>query len=73
MLSTMPDFTMLFSLPASVAAILNSVVDQRQEMSGNVDSVISKSGLVESVRIAVEISSILQAASVCTAAIVDFR
>ena len=39
----------LFLLPVSVAAILNSVGGRRREMSGNVDSAISKSGLVENV------------------------
>ena len=37
----------LFPLPVSVAAILKSVGGRRRKMSGNVDSVISKSGLVE--------------------------
>ena len=32
----------LFSLPVYVTVILNSVVDQRRKMSGNVDSVMSK-------------------------------
>ena len=39
----------LFPLSVSVAAILNSVDGRRREMSGNVDSVIFKSGLVENV------------------------
>ena len=39
----------VFPLPVSVAGILNSVVGQHRKMSGNVDSVISKSGLVENV------------------------
>ena len=47
----------LFPLPVSVAAILDSVDDRRREMSGKVDSVISKSGLVENVRVEVEIAS----------------
>ncbi len=49
-------------------------------MSGNVDTVISKSGLVENVGVEVEIASLYQAvqklyiaASVLTAAILDFR
>ena len=37
----------LFPHPVSVAAILKSVGGRRREMSGNVDSVIFKSGLVE--------------------------
>jgi hypothetical protein len=44
-----------------VAAILNSVDDRRREMSGKVDSVISKSGLVENVGVEVEIASQSQA------------
>ncbi len=39
----------LFPLPVSVAAILKSVDGRRREMSGNVDSVIFKPGLVENV------------------------
>ncbi len=44
-----------------MAAILNSVGDRRRKMSGNVDSVISKSGLVENVGVEVEIASIPEA------------
>jgi hypothetical protein len=44
-----------------VAAVLNSVGGQRLEMSGNVDNVIFKSGLVENVGVKVEIASISQA------------
>ncbi len=40
----------LFPLPVSVAAIFKSVGGRRRKMSRNVDSVISKSGLVENVR-----------------------
>jgi len=47
----------LFPLPVSVAAVLDSVAGQRQEMSVNVDSVIFKSGMVETVEVAVEIVS----------------
>ncbi len=47
----------LFQLPVSVAAILNSIVGKRREMSGNVDSVICKSDLVENV----ETASLFQA------------
>ncbi len=50
----------LFPLPASVAANLNLVGGRRREMLGNVDSVISKSGLVENVGVEVEIVSISQ-------------
>ncbi len=46
----------LFPLPVSVAAIWNSVNGRHREMSGNVDNVISKSGLVENV--GVEIASL---------------
>ncbi len=45
----------------SVAAILKSVGGRRREMSGNVDSVIVKSGLVENVGVEVEITSLSQA------------
>ncbi len=51
----------LFPLPVSVAAILKSVGGRSREMSGNVDSVIFKSGLVENVRVEVEIASLFQA------------
>ncbi len=51
----------LFPLPVSMAAILNSVSGRRQKVSGNVDSVISKSGLVENVGVEVAIASISQA------------
>ena len=44
-----------------MAAILNSVGGRRQEMSGNVDSVISKSGLVENVGMDIEIASLSRA------------
>ena len=54
---------LLFPLPVSVAAILNLVSGRRREMSGNVDSVISMSGLVENVGAEVEIASIYQAVS----------
>ena len=40
---------------------MNSVDGRRREMSGNVDSVISKSGLVENVGVEVEIASLSQA------------
>ena len=53
----------LFPLPVSVAAILNLVSGRRREMSGNVDSVISMSGLVENVGAEVETASIYQAVS----------
>ncbi len=43
-----------------MVAILNSVDDRRREMSGNVDSVIFKSGLVENVGVEVEIASLSQ-------------
>ena len=43
-----------------MAAILNSVGGRRQEMSGNVDGVISKSGLIENVGVEVEIASLSQ-------------
>ncbi len=62
-----------------MAAILNSVDDRRHEMSGNIDSVISKSGMVENVVVEVEIASLSQAvqkgtaAAVFTAAILKFR
>ena len=52
---------MLFPLPVSAAVILNSLVGQRQKMSGNVASVISKSGLVENVGLTVEIVSLVRA------------
>ncbi len=39
----------LFPLPVSVAAILNLVSGRHRELSGNVESVISKAGLVENV------------------------
>jgi hypothetical protein len=52
---------LLFPLPVSVAAILNSVSGRCREMSGNVESVISKSGRVEIVGVEVEIASIYQA------------
>ncbi len=52
---------LLFPLPVSVAAILNSVGGRRREMSNNVDSVRSMSGLVENVGVEVEIASISQA------------
>ncbi len=51
----------LFPLTVSVAAILKSVGGRRREMSGNVDSVIFKSGLVENVGVEVEIASLSQA------------
>ena len=51
----------LLSLPVSVSDNLNSVDDRRREISGNVDSVISKSDIVESVGIEVEIASLSQA------------
>ena len=51
----------LFRLPVSVAAILNLVAGRRREISGNVDSVISKSGLVENVGVEVKIASLFQA------------
>ena len=69
----------LFPLPVSMAAILNSVGGRCREMSGNGDSVISKSGLVENVGEEVEIASLSQAnskviaASVFTAAILDLQ
>ena len=44
-----------------MAAILNSVDDRRQEMSGDIGSVISKSSLVENVGVEVEIASLSQA------------
>ena len=44
----------------SVVAILNSVDSQRWKIWGNVDSVISKSGLVGSVGVEVEIASLSQ-------------
>ena len=43
------------------AAILNLVAVRRREISGNVDSVISKSGLVENVGVEVKIASLFQA------------
>ncbi len=46
-----------FSPPVLVTVILNSVVDQRRKMSGNVDSVICMSGLVENVGVAGDIAS----------------
>ena len=52
---------LLYPLPVSVAAILNSVGNRRQEMSGNVDNVILNSGLVENMGAEVEITSISQA------------
>ncbi len=51
----------LFPLPVSVAAILKSVGGRRRIMLTNVDSVISKSGLVENVGVEVEIASLSQA------------
>ncbi len=42
-------------------AILNSIGGRRHEMSGNVDSVIFKSCLVENVGVKVEIASLSQA------------
>ncbi len=51
----------LFPLPVYEATILNLVAGRRREMSGNVDSVISKSGLVEHVGVEVEIASLSQA------------
>ena len=51
----------IFPLPVSVAAILKSVDGRRREMSGNVDSVVFKSGLVENVGVEVEIASLSQA------------
>ncbi len=48
----------LFPLPVSIAAILNSVDDRLHEMSGDIRSVISKSGLVENVGVEVEIASL---------------
>ena len=46
-----------------MVAILNSVDDQRRKISGNVDSVTSKSGMVENVGVDVEfeIASLYQA------------
>ena len=44
-----------------MAAILNSVGGRRREMSGNIDSVMSKSDLVENVGVEVEIASLSQA------------
>ena len=49
------------NVQVSVVAILNSVDDQRRKISGNVDSVISKSGLVENVGLEFEIASLYQA------------
>jgi len=51
----------LFTLPVSVAAILNQVDDRRQVMSGDIGSVISKSSLVKNVGVEVEIASLSQA------------
>ncbi len=51
----------LFPPPVSVAAILKSVVGRRRKMSGNVDSAIFKSGLVENVEVEVEIALLSQA------------
>ncbi len=51
----------LFPLLVSVTAILNSVNDRRHEMSGDIGSVISKSGLVKNVGVEVEIASLSQA------------
>ena len=57
-----------------MAAILNSVNDRRQEMSGDIDSVIFKLGLVENVGVEVEIASLSQAVQkLFPAAILDFR
>ena len=72
---------LLFPLPVSVAAILNSVDDRRHEMSGDIGSVIGLSmwGLVENVGVEVEIASLSQPfKSYCRfrffpAAILDFR
>jgi len=44
-----------------VAAILNSVDGRRHEMSADIGSVISESGLVENVGVEVEIASLSQA------------
>jgi len=44
-----------------MTAILNSIDGRRPKMSGNVDSVISKSGLVENVGVEVKIACISQA------------
>ncbi len=44
-----------------MAAILNFIGGRHQEMSDNVNGVISKSGIVENVGVDVEISSIYQA------------
>jgi hypothetical protein len=44
-----------------VAAIVNSAGGRRQEMSSNVDSVMSKAGLVENVGVEVETASLSQA------------
>ncbi len=54
-------FNSYFDLPDSIVAILNSVDGPRREMSDDIDSVISKSGLVENVRVEVEIASLSQA------------
>ncbi len=43
-----------------MAAILRSAGGRQREMSGNVDSVTSKSGLVENVGVEVEIASLSQ-------------
>ncbi len=50
----------VFPLPVSVAAIFKSIDGRRREMSGNVDSVVFKSGLVENVGVEVEIASLSQ-------------
>jgi hypothetical protein len=43
-----------------VAASFNSVAGRRLKMSGNIDSVISKWGLIENVGVEVEIASLSQ-------------
>jgi hypothetical protein len=50
----------LFPLPLSIAAIVNLVVHQHRKMSGNIDSIISKSGLVQNMRVAFEIALLSQ-------------
>jgi hypothetical protein len=52
---------LLFPLPVSVAVIFDSVVGQRRKLLGNVESVISASGLVENMGLAIEIPSLSQA------------
>ncbi len=47
----------LFPLPVSVAAILKAVDGRRREMSGDVDSIIFKSGLVENMGVEVGIAA----------------